>query len=119
MAHLLAKLGKEALKPKKVGDVWHKPVISRKTLAKLRKSFLNDGKEWEFDEPVKEKVVRAPKGHKVDRLKVIKDEEIAAKMASMQKTVDEYRKNKKNVAVSAIDLLTLTSKQIRAKNRGT
>jgi len=43
MAHLLAKLGKEALKPAKVGAVWRKPLISAKNMARLKKEYLKEG----------------------------------------------------------------------------
>lgn len=44
MAHLLANLGKEALKPQKVGNVWHKAIISAKNAARLRKEALLAGR---------------------------------------------------------------------------
>jgi hypothetical protein len=43
MAHLLAKLGKEALKPSKIGNVWHKPILSAKNVARLKKEVLQSG----------------------------------------------------------------------------
>jgi len=46
-----------------------------------------------------------------------RQEEIAAKMATMEETVAEYRKNKRERKVSAMDALILTKKQIRAKQR--
>lgn len=69
MAHLLAKLGKEALRPQRVNGIWHKAAISAKNAARLRKEALLEGRAWEFDEPPKEYKFRKPKGHKHDRLK--------------------------------------------------
>jgi hypothetical protein len=43
MAHLLAKLGREAIKPQFINGVWNKPAISAKTLARLRKETLLSG----------------------------------------------------------------------------
>lgn len=99
MAHLLAKLGKEALRPQNIGGVWRKAAVSAKNTARLRKETLLEGRwvkcmpstpllrrntsysccltattaaccsEWEFDEPRKPERQRKPKGHKHDRLK--------------------------------------------------
>jgi hypothetical protein len=44
MAHLLAKWGKEALKPQLVHGVWRKASISAKNVARLRKEALLSGK---------------------------------------------------------------------------
>jgi hypothetical protein len=43
MAHLLLKLGKEALKPQNINGVWHKAAISAKNLAKVRRETLLAG----------------------------------------------------------------------------
>lgn len=92
MAHLLGKLGKEAIKPiLSKNGVWHKPAISAKNLARLRKESLLAGRyvsyytkmppnfvyilylycrDWEFDaEPKPEAKPRKLKGHKHDKLK--------------------------------------------------
>jgi hypothetical protein len=44
MAHLLAKLGKDALRPQNIGGVWRKAVVSAKNAARLRKDTLLDDK---------------------------------------------------------------------------
>ncbi len=44
MAHLLAKLGREALLPQKVNNIWQKAKISAKNVARLRKEALLDGR---------------------------------------------------------------------------
>ena len=44
MAHLLAKLGKEALRPQNVGGVWRKAAVSAKNAARLRKEALLEGR---------------------------------------------------------------------------
>lgn len=43
MAHVLAKLGREALKPTKIGNSWHKPVLSAKNVARLKKEVFQSG----------------------------------------------------------------------------
>ena len=40
----LKQLGEKAFKSLKVGDIWHKPAISAKGLAKLRKQTLAEGR---------------------------------------------------------------------------
>ena len=47
MAKQLAKYGIEALKPQFVNGGWHKPKISARVAAELRRSFEKDGK-YEF-----------------------------------------------------------------------
>ena len=44
MAHLLAKLGKEALQPQLIEGVWRKAAISAKNAARLRKEALLAGR---------------------------------------------------------------------------
>lgn len=44
MAHLLAKLGKEALRPSLVDGVWRKAVVSAKNAARLRKEAVLEGR---------------------------------------------------------------------------
>ena len=44
MAHLIAKLGIDALKPQLVGKLWRKPVLSGRKAADLKKQFLAEGK---------------------------------------------------------------------------
>lgn len=115
-AHLLAKLGKDAVQPRKVGSVWRKAAVSAKNIARLRKSeefdWLNSISEK------KEKKERPPKGHKHDRLKVELEKQRAEKMANMSKIVAEYRQKKNDPNVSALDRLVLTKKQLRQKSRG-
>ena len=40
----LKQLGEKAFQSVKVGDIWHKPAISAKGLAKLRKQTLAEGR---------------------------------------------------------------------------
>ena len=115
-AHLLAKLGKEAVQPRKVGSVWRKAAVSAKNIARLRKTG-----EFEWLNTIsvkKEKKERAPKGHKHDRLKVELEKQRAENMANMNKIVAEYRQKKKDSNVSALDTLVMTKKQLRQKSRG-
>jgi hypothetical protein len=44
MAHLLIRLGEEALKPRAVNGVWRPAAISAKNAAKLRKQTLLAGR---------------------------------------------------------------------------
>lgn len=115
-AHVLSRLGKEAVRPRKVGSVWRKPAVSAKNVARLRKTgdfeWLNTISEK------KERVDRPPKGHKHDRLRVELEKQRAEKMANMSKIVAEYRQKKSELNVSALDRLILTKKQLRQKSRG-
>jgi hypothetical protein len=43
MAHLLAKLGKEALRAQNIGGVWRKAAVSAKNVARVRKDTLLEG----------------------------------------------------------------------------
>ena len=44
MAHLLAKLGKDALRPQLVNGTWRKALISAKNAARLRKEAFAEGR---------------------------------------------------------------------------
>ena len=43
MAHLLKKFGESALKPRLVNSIWHKPNISKRVAAVLRRTTLLQG----------------------------------------------------------------------------
>ena len=43
MAHLLKKFGESALKPRLVNSVWHKPNISKRIAAVLKRTTLLQG----------------------------------------------------------------------------
>ena len=43
MAHLLAKLGQEAVRAQNIGGVWRKAVVSAKNAARVRKDTLLAG----------------------------------------------------------------------------
>lgn len=45
----LKHLGEKAFQSLKVGDIWHKPAISAKGLAKLRKQTLAEGRYHHID----------------------------------------------------------------------
>ncbi len=51
---------------------WHKPAISAKNLARLRREALLAGEEWPYDKPAAEVQRRKPKGHKHDREKPLR-----------------------------------------------
>lgn len=52
--------------------VWHKPVISAKNFARLRREALLAGEHWPHDKPAKEVKRRKSKGHKHDREKPLR-----------------------------------------------
>lgn len=58
--------------PLQINGSWHKPLISAKNAARLRKEALQQGKEWPFEKPAAEAVRRKPKGHKHDREKPLR-----------------------------------------------
>ena len=60
-------LGKS--KPQKVGDKWHKPKISARRLADLRKQYIAKGYYWPEKPMVDRGLDRMPKGHKYERRK--------------------------------------------------
>lgn len=116
----LARLGAEALRPQFIGGVWRKAAISAKNQAKLRKAALLDGRDWFGDTgaPITPPKRRKPKGHKWERLRVIRHEQIAANMATMDEKIAAYRESKKLQDKNMLDLLTLSTKQRRLKDRG-
>ncbi|KAK9804276.1 hypothetical protein WJX72_004337 [[Myrmecia] bisecta] len=121
MAHLLLRLGEAALKPIKVGEVWHKAAISGRIAARLRKQALLEGREWPFEPAtVQPKVPKRPKGHKHNKLKLLRVKEIEEKLEAMPKRVAEYRKlaTERDKGSSLVDLLTLLPKERRIKARG-
>ena len=68
----------EMMKPKKVEGKWRKPELSRRIIAKVRKAWLTDGREWPFEKPrtnyggwaIEDLPKVKQKGKKVDRLAV-------------------------------------------------
>ena len=64
------------MKPKKVEGKWRKPELSRRIVAKVRKAWLTDGREWPFEKPrtnyggwaIEDLPKVKQKGKKVDRL---------------------------------------------------
>ena len=88
---LLKKFGEAALKPQKVNGLWRKPAISAKNSARLRKDTLLAGEEWEFEQEKKPRPYKKPKGHKVDRLQLIRKAEIEENMKNMPQKIAKYR----------------------------
>eukprot|EP00887_Chlorella_sp_A99_P001232 scaffold14.g1232.t1 len=122
MAELLKKLGSAALKPRQVGEVWHKASISAKRAAKLRKEALLAGREWPFDAPEEGKphpYDRKLKGHKWDKTKEARQAAIQEKLAGMDERIAAHRAARRDYlqGVSLLDRLLLTPKQIREKTR--
>ena len=56
-------------KPQKVGDEWHKPKISARRLADLRKQYIAKGYYWPEKPMVDRGLDRMPKGHKYEKRK--------------------------------------------------
>ena len=56
-------------KPQKVGDKWHKPKISARRLADLRKQCIAKGYYWPEKPMVDRGLDRMPKGHKYEKRK--------------------------------------------------
>eukprot|EP00884_Botryococcus_braunii_P000586 jgi/Botrbrau1/10528/Bobra.7_1s0009.1 len=118
MAHLLAKFGEAALRPHLVGGSWHKPIISGRIAALLRKKELLAGRPWPYE---KESTQKKPfgfkrfKGHKVDKLSAARKEEIAKNMEEMPAKIAAYRESMKLKPGSLIDRLLLTPKQRKLK----
>jgi hypothetical protein len=43
-SRVLKQLGEKAFQPLKIGDIWHKPAISAKNFAKLRRQTVAEGR---------------------------------------------------------------------------
>ena len=56
-------------KPQKAGDKWHKPKISARRLADLRKQYIAKGYYWPEKPMVDRGLDRMPKGHKYEKRK--------------------------------------------------
>ncbi len=69
---------KELMSPTNVNGRWRKPELSRRQVAKVRKSWLLEGKDWPFDKPrtnyggwkIEDLPAVKQKGKIVDRKKV-------------------------------------------------
>ncbi|KAL4451957.1 hypothetical protein ABPG75_007619 [Micractinium tetrahymenae] len=115
---LLSKLGSAAISFTRVGEgVWHKPAISAKNLARLRREALLAGEEWAHDKPAAEVKRRKPKGHKHDREKPLREAAIQKKLAEADKRIADYRaaQHAPMREASLMDRILLTPKQIRQK----
>lgn len=55
-----------------VSGSWHKPAISAKNAARLRKETLAEGGEWAYERAAEPAKRRKPKGHKHDREKPLR-----------------------------------------------
>lgn len=118
MAQWLAKLGAEAFKPQKVNGVWRKAVLSPLAAARLRKQYILEGREWPYEKPPSEPKPIKCKGHKHDKLKAQRVATIEKNMEEMPQRIAAYRESRKLKDVSLLDRLLMTSKEIRAKNKG-
>ena len=119
----------EMMKPKQVDGKWRKPELSRRVIAKVRKAWLLDGKEWPFDKPrtnyggwaIEDLPPVKQKGKKVDRLKVERQKHIDERMKLMPKLIEEYREKfrawRRADGLSPIDKTYMTPKQLRRKQK--
>ncbi|KAI7842612.1 hypothetical protein COHA_003716 [Chlorella ohadii] len=114
---LLEKLGQEALRFRPVAGSWHKPAISAKNAARLRKETLAEGGEWAYERAAEPARRRKPKGHKHDREKPLREAEIARKLEQADQRIADYRaaQHAPMREASLMDRLLLTPKQIRQK----
>ncbi|KAK9822808.1 hypothetical protein WJX81_001356 [Elliptochloris bilobata] len=125
MAHLLKKFGEGVLKPRFVNGLWHKPNISKRVAAVLKKTALFQGQEWPYPEPEKPQhptkprgpfgQYKRPKGHKHEKAKQQRLLDIEKALAEQPKKIAEYRESRKIRPPSTLDLLLLRPKEIRMK----
>ncbi|KAL0048203.1 hypothetical protein WJX82_009835 [Trebouxia sp. C0006] len=91
-SRVLKQLGEKAFQPLKIGDIWHKPAISAKNFAKLRRQTVGEGREWEFDQiSPRAGYQRKPKGHKHDKLAALRQDEIQKNLDGMAERIQTYR----------------------------
>lgn len=117
-AALLKQLGEKALRPVKVGDIWHKAAVSAKNLAKERKLTLLGGRPWEFDQETAGQgkgYRRKLKGHKHDKLASARQDDIRKNLEGMGDRIKAYRESRKLKESSILDQLLMTPKQRRLK----
>ncbi|DBA94287.1 hypothetical protein WJX77_010574 [Trebouxia sp. C0004] len=113
---VLKQLGEKAFQPLKIGEIWHKPAISAKNFAKLRRQTVAEGREWEFDQTSpRAGYQRKPKGHKHDKLAALRQDEIQKNLDGMAERIQTYRDSRKLKEASILDQLLLTPKQRRLK----
>lgn len=85
----------DVMKPQKINGRWRMPKMSALAIARRRKQYLAEGREWKWDIPRKIVEKRVPfKGHLRHLRAAQKKEEIARCMARMPKLIEEYRKNR-------------------------
>ncbi|EIE21286.1 hypothetical protein COCSUDRAFT_57189 [Coccomyxa subellipsoidea C-169] len=121
MASALKKFGEAALKPRLVNGLWHKPKVSARQAADLKKAALFEGREWPYPEEEKKPNRRgfgqykALKGHKHEKESAIREAKIAENLADMPKKIAAYRESRKLKEGSLMDRLLSTVKERRMK----
>ena len=110
----------QLLRPRLVGGRWHKPALSGKRAAKLRKETLLAGGDWPHDPPRKPGKPLVFKGElKRARAKEDREALIAENLKQMPKWVAAHREERRAVrrgeGMSLVDRILLTPKQLRAK----
>eukprot|EP00955_Chlamydomonas_euryale_P095053 364909-Chlamydomonas_euryale.AAC.5 len=126
MAHLLARLGAAALRPRpgRGGGGALPPLIPREEAMRLREQFYASGEQWPYEdivpgppqEPHNAAAYLARAASK-ERMRAARNAEIKAAMARMPAMVAEYRAARKLdwSEVSPLDKLTMTQAQIKEK----
>jgi hypothetical protein len=119
----------EMMKPKKVEGKWRKPELSRRIVAKVRKAWLTDGREWPFEKPrtnyggwaIEDLPKVKQKGKKVDRLAADRQKHIEERMKVMPQLIEEYREKyrawRRCDGMSPVDKTFMTPKQLRKKQK--
>ncbi|BDA51115.1 hypothetical protein COCOBI_17-3350 [Coccomyxa sp. Obi] len=121
MASALKKFGEAALKPRLVNGIWHKPKVSARKAADLKKAALFEGREWPYPEEEKKPNKRgfgqykALKGHKHEKEQAIREEKIAENLADMPNKIAAYRESRKLKEGSLMDRLLSGVKERRMK----
>lgn len=78
-------------KPQKVGRNWHKPKISARQLAVLRRQCIAQGYYWPDKPMVDRGLDRLPKGHKYEKRKQERLAQIEENMKNMGRIIEDYR----------------------------
>lgn len=78
-------------KPQKMGRTWHKPKISARRLAMLRKQYIAQGYYWPDKPMVDRGLDRLPKGHKYEKQKEERLAQIEENMKNMPRIIEDYR----------------------------
>ncbi|XP_001640517.2 uncharacterized protein LOC5520690 [Nematostella vectensis] len=82
----------EDSRPKFINNNWHKPKISARRLAELRKAYIAQGFYWPKKPMIDRGLDKTPKGHKYEQEKEERLAKIEENMNNMPRIIEEYRK---------------------------